>query len=255
MNRILPSGGASAIGMRVGAGKALILAGCLAAGPALCAQAPAAQNNQQQPAAQSQKPAASSPSSANPFPEDTSSVPVLPTRATPDIPAASDSGSGRLTLPPDDLDPVRSPDDSTPSGGSQGYSSSLSGLDALMPGPDTDTGKGRKKGHDEAVDTMPRETARQDINVGNYYMTNKDWKGALSRFQSALVLAPEDPDVYWGLAECARNLRDYAGARANYLKVMEYDPDSRRSKDAARWLKKPEIANAGPAAGQPADAK
>ncbi len=83
------------------------------------------------------------------------------------------------------------------------------------------------------------ETAAEDENVGNYYLDNKDWKGALSRFQSALVLDPDNPDVYWGLAECQRHLGDFADARANYLKVMEYDPGSRHAKDARKALRIP----------------
>ena len=59
-----------------------------------------------------------------------------------------------------------------------------------------------------------------------------------------LVLSPEEPEVYWGLAESARHLGNFADARANYLKVVEYDPGSRHAKDAAKLLKTPEIANA-----------
>ena len=47
----------------------------------------------------------------------------------------------------------------------------------------------------------PKETSKEDISVGKYYLDNKNWKAALSRFQSALVLAPDEPEVYWGLAE------------------------------------------------------
>jgi tetratricopeptide (TPR) repeat protein len=59
-------------------------------------------------------------------------------------------------------------------------------------------------------------------------------EGRIVAFQSALVLDPYNPDVYWGLAECERHLGDFADARANYKKVMEYDPGSRHAKDAAR---------------------
>ena len=88
------------------------------------------------------------------------------------------------------------------------------------------------------------ETAAEDEEVGSYYLSNKDWKGALSRFQSALVLDPDNPDVYWGLAEAERHTGDFANARANYLKVREYDPGSRHAKEAAKELVDPEIANA-----------
>ena len=59
-----------------------------------------------------------------------------------------------------------------------------------------------------------------------------------------MVLDPENPDVYWGLAEAERHLGQFAEAKANYLKVMEYDPDSRHSKDAKKILKEPEMTNA-----------
>ncbi len=58
------------------------------------------------------------------------------------------------------------------------------------------------------------------------------------------MLDPENPDVYWGLAEAQRQLGDFSNAKANYQKVMEYDPDSRHSKEARKYLKMPEIANA-----------
>ena len=93
---------------------------------------------------------------------------------------------------------------------------------------------------------MPKETAAQDINVAKYYLDNKNWRAALSRYQSAMVLAPEDPEVYWGLAVSQHHMGDYASARANYEKVIEYDPDSKHGKEARKALKEPEIANAKP---------
>jgi Tfp pilus assembly protein PilF len=89
-----------------------------------------------------------------------------------------------------------------------------------------------------------KETAQEDESVGSYYLGQKNWRAALSRFQSALVLDPENPDVYWGLAESQRHLGETASAKANYMKVMEYDPDSRHAKEAKKLLKDPEMANA-----------
>lgn len=229
-----------------------LLVGCIvAAVPQLCAQA----QSQNQPAAAGQKPSpaaqpagANSPANANPFPEDTSSVPVMPTRISPDLPPDDESPSVRTPMPGEDGDPMRSPEDAEPAAGSSGSSSSssLAGMGNLNP-PDDDTtqpGKHKKKG--EEVVPEHHETAAEDEEVGSYYLSNKDWKGALSRFQSALVLDPYNPDVYWGLAECERHTGDFADARANYLKVREYDPGSRPAKDAAKALEDPEIANAKP---------
>ena len=75
-------------------------------------------------------------------------------------------------------------------------------------------------------------------------MSLKHWKAALSRYQSALVTDPENPEVYWGIAESQRQLGDYANAKANYQKVMDYDPDSKHGKEAKKLLKDPQLANA-----------
>jgi tetratricopeptide (TPR) repeat protein len=101
-----------------------------------------------------------------------------------------------------------------------------------------------RKPRSPAIEPEHKESAAEDENVGKYYLDNKAWKAALSRFESALVLDPDNPDVYWGLAESQRHLGDFAEARANYQKVVDYDPDSRHGKDARKALKDPEITNA-----------
>jgi tetratricopeptide (TPR) repeat protein len=194
---------------------------------------------------------ASSQAAANPFPTDLSTVPVIPTGNSPGMPegSAEGSGNGGFTLPDRDPDPVPSPDDagaSTGSGQKKGFSSSLSGLGPLLPGAEGDLpGSGNEKNvKDGGIAPLPQPSAEKDVSVGNFYLDTHDWKGAYSRFQSALVLDPENPDVYWGLAECERHLGQYAAARANYLKVLEYDPGSKHAKQAAKALRDPEIAKA-----------
>lgn len=184
----------------------------------------------------------------NAFPEDTSSVPVIPTSA-PDLPPGiGDNASTPMPLPADDVDPVRTPEEAGAAAQDEekSSSSSLNGLGDLLPGPDDNTQSGKKHGKDSDIVPEHHESAKEDENVGDYYLDNKDWKGALSRYESALVLDPYNPDVYWGLAECQRHLGDFADARTNYLKVMEYDPGSHHAKDARKALDDPEIANAKP---------
>jgi len=214
------------------------------------------QNNdsgQSTPAANSQSGAARSPSrvqtqtNGNPFPEDTSSVPVMPSNSSPGtIPGLADE-STHLPVPADDLDPVRTPEEqgAADESNEKSSSSSLSGLSDLLPSADDDTTTpGKKHGKNSVVEPEHQESAQEDENVGNYYLDNKDWKGALSRFESALVLDPYNPDVYWGLAECERHLGNFAEARANYVKVTEYDPGSRHAREARKALQEPVIANA-----------
>lgn len=240
---------------------ALLVACSVATGPLVCAQSQpggdansANTSNQQNQSVQkkqpgnAQPPAAQAPADANPFPEDESTVPVIPSKGTADLPPGSFGGSdsGHAALPAGDVDPVASPDDAGSSGDAQpvaGFSSSDSGLGSLLDGP-ADEPQGKHGARGGPVEPEHKETAKEDESVGKYYLDGKDWRAALSRYQSAMVLDPDNPDVYWGLAESNRHLGNYADARANYQKVMEYDPGSRHAKDAAKALKEPDLANA-----------
>jgi len=208
------------------------------AGQTVRAQAPPPPAQQSQPAPK-QKP----PDAANPFPEDTNNVPLMPSATTPAAPEPPANAS-RASLPGADVDPVRSPDDPQPDAdtGAQGFSSSASGLDRVMPPPDTDVGNG-KKGRC-APPPEHQETAAEDEKVGSYYLDQKNWRAALSRYESAVVLDPENPDVYWGMGEAQRHLGKFAEAKASYEKLVEYDPDSKHGKEAAKILKSPELASA-----------
>ena len=230
---------------------ALVLFGCVSAAAAgLYAQA---QNSgeggkqQQQPQKNSQQPPPPQATpNGNPFPGDVNSVPVMPSGNGVDYGDIATDASSPDAAPPRDTDPVRSPEELRPSdnGATEGFSSSRSGTDNIVPPPDNEpAGTKGKKG--DADSMVPHETAEKDVEVGNYYLDNKNWRGALSRFQSAMVLAPDNPDIYWGLAECYRRLGQFADARANYQKVVDYDPDSKHGKDAKKALKEPDLANAG----------
>jgi tetratricopeptide (TPR) repeat protein len=217
-------------------------------------QAPAAppasnpDQNQQQPR---QKP----PTQSNPFPDDTGNVPVLPNGKEP-VPREAPRETPAETapaLPGADVDPVRSPDEPLPdvsSSSTSGESSSSSDLGRILEPPPDDERRKLTKGKNQAP-AEHAETAKEDESVGEYYLERKNWRAALSRFQSALVLDPENPEVYWGLAEAQRHLGDLAGAKANYTKLVEYDPDSKHAKEAKKLLNEPEMAKAPAPASHP----
>ena len=235
---------------------ALVFAGCLAAAPRYFAQTPAGGNGagtgQSPPPNAGQKPpTAPQQPVANPFPEDTSTVPVMPTKITPGVPDGSysggdnGSGSGALPLAGEDLDPVRSPDDPAPDAGGgedQNWSSSLTGIDRLLPRPEDDQPDKKRKPTEK--EPTHQEAASKDLEIGGYYLDRKNWRAALSRFESAMVLDPENPEVYWGLAEAERHIGDFWDARGYYLKLLDYDPDGPHGKQARKAIKDPEIANA-----------
>jgi tetratricopeptide (TPR) repeat protein len=227
-------------------GIALLLVAGFVGGQEIPAQSlPAPQNKPagpQSPPANNQK----LPAGANPFPEDTTNVPLMPGAHAPvaaDVPA---NYAAPATLPGADVDPVRSPDEPQPDmSDAQGFSSSASGLDNVMPPPDTDVDARRgKKGRAAAPPPEHQETAAEDEKIADYYLSSKNWKAALSRYESAVVLDPENPDVYWGLGEAQRHLGKLAEAKAAYEKLVEYDPDSKHGKEAKKILKSPEMANA-----------
>jgi tetratricopeptide (TPR) repeat protein len=229
----------------------MVLAGSLAGVQRLPAQAPAGKDAAP---ADAPKPSNSTPpANANPFPDDTSSVPVLQSTGTPALPAGTYDGSERdalgsaAFLPGEDTDPVRSPDDPAPaasSGPEEDSSSSLKGLENLLPPPDSDEPQGKHKKLHVTKEPTHQEAASSDIDVGGYYLDRKNWRAALSRFQSAMVLDPENPEVYWGLAEAERNLGQFANARQHYEKLLDYDPDGKHGKEARKALKDPALAAA-----------
>jgi tetratricopeptide (TPR) repeat protein len=254
---------------------ALVLAVCLTAAPRLLAQAPAAGDtkSQSKPADDSKKPTqpnssqpgAAAQSSSNPFPEDTSTVPVMPSKTPPPLPEGTiyhAPGSSPVPLQGEDIDPVHSPDDPVPTAAngsdtdsSANSSSSLTGVETLLPTPGDDQPSGKKRKLLVIKEPTHQEAASKDIEVGRFYLQTKNWKGALSRYESALVLDPENPEVYWGLAEAEHHLGDYAHAKENYLKLLEYDPDGPHGKQARKELKDPALDKAqNKPAGQPAAA-
>ena len=217
--------------------------GCgLIAGVGLCAQSTP---GQQQKSPAQQQPTQKSPAEANPFPEDTNNVPVVPTTAEPaPAPAVlpSAAGAGTTSLLKSDTDPVHSPDDPVQDdSASQGFSSSLAGTGEVnIPDEERPDKHGRMP-----QPAVHSETAKEDESVGDFELGRKNWKAALSRYESAVVNDPENPDVYWGIAEAQRGLGNYAEAKANYQKVVDYDdPESKHSKEAKKLLKSRELANA-----------
>ena len=225
---------------------AILLAGSLLAVAQLSAQTTPANPAQNPP------PAPAQPAQGNEFPTDTTNVPVMPSKEAPPLPEGSYGGDDssapapRLPVPAADQDPARSPDDLSPDAdaNSSASSDSRTGLEKVLGDTDSDApaqGKHRKLKGEEPEH---QETSAEDIQVGGYYLEKKNWKAAQSRFESAMVLSPDDPGVYWGLAEAARHLGNLAVARGYYQKVAEYDPDSKHGKEAIKALKDPEIANA-----------
>lgn len=236
--------------MKRGLWIALLAAGSLAWAQNTNGQAGGSGSSQQQNKSPNAEPNAAPPSNANPFPENTTDVPVMPSNTEQPQPDTVGNGRMDVPMPGEDIDPARSPEDPAPATSSDqesGFSSSLKGLENVAPAPEPD--EPVKKGKKEKTH---QEASAEDLEVGKYYLNQKNWKAALSRLQSAMVLDPENPEVYWSLAEAERHLNDFADAKAYYEKLLEYDPDGPHGKEARKAMKDPQIANAqSPAAAHP----
>lgn len=80
------------------------------------------------------------------------------------------------------------------------------------------------------------ELAAQDDKVGQFYLQNRDFKGAYARYKEATEVAPEDPDALFGLAESARGLHRSQEAANNYTIYLDAFPQGKRAKEARKAL-------------------
>jgi Tfp pilus assembly protein PilF len=118
----------------------------------------------------------------------------------------------------------------------------------MLPKPEDDNQPSKKRKL-TVKEPAHQEAASKDLEVGSYYLDRKNWKAALSRFESAMILDPENPEVYWGLAEAEHHLGNFVHAKEHYLKLLEYDPDGLHGRQARKELKDPALEKA--QSGQP----
>jgi tetratricopeptide (TPR) repeat protein len=82
--------------------------------------------------------------------------------------------------------------------------------------------------------------AADDINVGYYYLKDKNYVAAESRLKEALELKPDSPAALIGLAQAQQKLGKRDAARQNYeayLKLSPDGPDADKVKKALAQLK------------------
>jgi tetratricopeptide (TPR) repeat protein len=242
----------------------MVLAACLMVGAAVVqgqspapGQAPAQSDNPFPADAAPAKPKAPAPAQANPaasdnpFPGEDTNAPIIPVDQNgPGAPGAPRPGyappagsgsspteqrdSSEKTENDPDGDPVRSPDGAA-NVVDDGFSSSRAGLKPDLAEAVTDAKAG------SSVRTKTREEVmKEDLDVGNFYLSKKDWKGALGRFQDAFALDVENPDAVWGLAEAERHMQMPAKAIEHYKLFLSYDPDGPHGKEARKALQQAE---------------
>jgi tetratricopeptide (TPR) repeat protein len=185
--------------------------------------------------------AAGKPASDNPFPGEDAGAPIIPagSGASADSGGASgaDSASGARRDSDPNGDPVRSPDAPGSGGDDDGFTSSRAGL-KQMPVEDDNDGKPGKSTKNKTREQVIKE----DLDVGRFYLEQKNWRGAQSRFAAAFALDKENPETVWGLAEVERHLNLLKEAEEHYKLFLSYDPEGPHGRAARKSLEEVEAA-------------
>lgn len=82
--------------------------------------------------------------------------------------------------------------------------------------------------------------AMKDIEVGDWYYKQENYKAAISRYQEALQYKPRDAEATYKLGEVLEKTGDYAGAVQNYrdyLKILPHGPYAQKAEKKLDHLK------------------
>jgi len=156
-------------------------------------------------------------------------------QAAPDAPATDprlkDAGSAGSAPPPD----TSSSSSSDPQGGAVGPLAGDYDDDAAAKAA-ADRKAARHKLPPVARQS-PDERVAEDLQVADFYMNDKNYRGAYSRATDAVAIAADDPNTQFALAEAARRLGKLDEAMTHYKKCLTLDPIPKIKKAAEKALK------------------
>jgi Flp pilus assembly protein TadD len=92
-------------------------------------------------------------------------------------------------------------------------------------------------------DNEPRwdpHRAAKDIEVGNYYLKQKNYRAALERFHDALLFKPDDAEATYGLAVTQEKMDLFAQAYKSYSRYLEILPHGSLAKESEEGMKRME---------------
>lgn len=185
------------------------------------------------PEAQSEAAAHQTPGQPSDKAPATPSAPQPQSTTGQDKPSSADESPAAQPQKAADQDQKQSAPAATPGNSGQDYSSSQSGLKDFAP-----PGETAAKGADEGDGTTSNPgLARQDTQVGVFYLQTHDYQGAYVRFAEASRIDPGNADAVFGLAESERHLNRRDDAIRNYQLYLSALPNGPHAKEARRELK------------------
>lgn len=94
------------------------------------------------------------------------------------------------------------------------------------------------EGSEGAVHPADPGRASKDASVAKLYWNLGNYEGAYMRYRDAVLYAPQDAPLWFGLAEAERGLGRYSKARADYGQVIKLAPESKEGREAKKILRK-----------------
>jgi tetratricopeptide (TPR) repeat protein len=93
--------------------------------------------------------------------------------------------------------------------------------------------------NDEPLPYDPHR-AMKDLEVGNYYLKQKNYRAALERFHDALLYKPDDAEATYGLAVTQEKMDLFAQAYNSYSKYLDILPNGPMAKESEEGMKRVE---------------
>jgi tetratricopeptide (TPR) repeat protein len=170
----------------------------------------------------------------NPFPEDVSRK-AAQAAGNPKgsenqkTPSGKQAGAQEKNPFPEDVSRKAAEAAASKSGAKQGKSDASSGEASSADGGLTDKG-----GDVDVPRVEDPHRAKNDNDVGNFYMGKGDYKGAYDRFADAMKYDPGDIDAAFGAAEAAERLGNTKEALRDYQLYLDVMPNGSKAKRAMK---------------------
>jgi Tetratricopeptide repeat len=88
----------------------------------------------------------------------------------------------------------------------------------------------------KALEVTDAPRAKKDTQVGDFYLAQGNVQGAYDRYKDGVAYDPTNVNAIFGLAQAAKELKQYAEARRNYMLYLEIVPNGPKAKQALKAL-------------------
>lgn len=229
-----------------------LIVAAITVGLAFGANAPAQQQDQSVPdAPQPQKKPAAKPQSSSSPSSSSSSSPAPPAKDDNAFPedvsraaatkAASEPDANKPTAKDNPFPESVSRAAAKAAGNDQAPPATPTAKPNLPPGVSSSQSGGSPGDADDELGSPKQVTdpalAKKDTTVGDFYLKQGNYQGALLRYRDAIASDPANVEAIFGLAETQRLLKKNADAARNYQLYLDIVPNGPKARQALKTLK------------------